>query len=200
MKKLLVAIPAVLSLAACGPGVKVAAGKQAAAQSLYAASAPTKLASTKAASPIDLTGDLSWSCPEGGTAKLSHFAASIDPGLGGASVAQKFDLEFSNCGLATSEAGNAVYNGALAVAQSVVTSAGGVKIEQSFKGSVRIQGAFDDFLEADVVQRVDTANLGLKSSVAMELKGSLKNSSGSYAFDEAVNVTGGSLAVDTSRQ
>lgn len=202
MNKLII-VPALLALAACGgPGVKVAASKQGAAQALYAASAPTRAASDKAAAPIDLTGAIDWSCPQGGSAKLSNFSASINPSGAGASVAQKFTLEFSNCGLATSEAGNAIYNGKLDVSQSVITSAQGVKVEQSFKGSVKIQGAFDDFLEADITQRVDTASLGLKQgAVSMELKGSLATSAGRFSFDEAVNLSSaGSLAVDVSKQ
>lgn len=188
---------AAVAMSACGGAAKVGGGKQGAAQALHAMSGPTKASANRAATPVDLT-DLSVSCAKGGTAKLSNFAATVDTSGGGVKVVQSFTMELAACGLATSEAGDALYTGSVNVAQSVITDAAGVHVDQSFKGKVTLSGAFDDFLDTDVSEKVDVAQLGASGNVSVVLKGSLTTSSGSYAYDEAVNVNGGSIAIDSS--
>ncbi len=196
MKKLLSILVPSLLVAACGAPVKVGGGKQGAAQALAAAAAPTKASGNLAGAGVDLTGSKAWTCPHGGRALLSNFQLSVNPGQQGASVAQRFTLVFEGCGLTTSEAGTAVYNGSLEVAQRVEASAAGAVVEQTFKGRVRIEGAFDDFLEADVSQRVAATSLGASGSVSMELKGSLATSAGRWDYAGALEVSGGALPVE----
>lgn len=194
MKKLLFLAVSLLGLVACGPGAKITEGKQGAAEALYAASLPTKAGADRAATPIDLTGAVKWNCPEGGSAEITGFSVNI--GLGtGTSVSQSINLQYNGCGLAKSDVGVAVYNGTLQVSQKVLASSSGAAIEQSFKGKVLVQGAFDDFLDADVTQSVQAGALGTSGAgVAMTLKGTVANSSGSYAFDESVSVTAGRIS------
>jgi hypothetical protein len=193
---LIAAATLMLTLVACGPGAKIGGGKQGAAAAATALSAPTRRAADRAATPADLT-DLNSTCSKGGTAKLSNFKAQVDTSGGGASVSQTFTMQLVACGLASSELGTALYNGTVEVSQKVITGANGVQIEQSFKGRVSIDGAFSDYLDTDVAQTVDISSLGTDGSVSVLLKGSVANSSGTYAFNEVVNVTQGSLAVQT---
>lgn len=187
---------AALALSACGGAAKVGGGKQGAAQALHAMSAPTKESANRAASPINTT-DLDVTCAKGGTAKLSNFAATVDL-TNGTKVVQSFTMDLAACGLASSDAGEALYTGTVQVAQSVITDASGVHVEQSFKGKVTISGAFNDFLDSDISEKVDVSQLGASGNVSVVLKGSLATSSGSYTYDETVNVNGGSIAVDSS--
>lgn len=200
MRLIVIAAVSVVGLVACGPGAKIGGGKQGAAEALYAASMPTKAGSDKAATPFDLPlGGVSWSCPQGGTAQLSGFGVDVST-VAGASISQKFTLTYQSCGLAKSEAGTAVYNGSMSVSQSVITGSGGVSVKQAFKGKVQVQGAFDDFIDVDVVQSVDVSALAGTGGVAMTLKGTVATSSGAYAYDEAINVTAGSITADLSKK
>lgn len=184
-----------MSMFACGGGAnaKVGGGKEGAAQALAAASAPTKASSDRAATPADLTGDIDWACPHGGTAKLSGFQDVNVQGGVGVSVAQAFRVTYDNCGLAQSDVGTAIYSGTLDVTQKVDVSADGVFLDQELKGRLTIGGAFNDFLDTNVTQRVAVTALDGNGTVSMELKGSLSNSSGSYDYDGSISVTGGSL-------
>ena len=106
-----------------------------------------------------MTGAVDFSCSEGGTAKLSGFQAVIDT-TGGANVSQKFTITYTNCGLAKSDAGTAVYNGTWNVTQIIVTSGGNVAIDQKFVGKITVGGAFNDFIDANVTQSVNVSDLG----------------------------------------
>jgi hypothetical protein len=190
-----VAMCSAMAMVACGGGgnAKVGGGKQGAAQALAAAAAPTKASAERSATPVDLTGDIDWKCPHGGTAKLSGFQDVTMVNGGNVSVAQSFRVTYADCGLAQSDVGIALYNGTLDVTQKIDASADGVFIDQLLKGRLTIGGAFDDFLEADVTQRVAVTALDGKGSVDMELRGTLKNSSGTYTYDGSITVTEGSL-------
>lgn len=190
---------AALTLVACGPAAKIGNGKQGAAEALYAASLPTSASADKAATPVDLTGDVTWSCPQGGTAQLSGFSANLVVG-GGATIGTKYTLTYKDCGLAKGDVGVARYNGSFAVTKSVLATAGTVSIDQAFKGKVMVQGAFDDFLDADVTQSLQASALNGAGAVSMTLKGTVAVSSGSYVFDEAVNVTAGQLSVAVAKK
>ncbi|MCU0695265.1 MAG: hypothetical protein MUC96_01910 [Myxococcaceae bacterium] len=196
MKKLLVAL-GTLGLMACGGTAKIGGGKEGAAQAFFAASSATSAGANRSAQPLDITGSVSWKCPEGGEASLSGFGASVNTGGGGASVAQNFTVTYKNCGAARSDVGVAIYNGSFTVTQAIVTNSGNVSVDQTFKGRVEVQGAFNDFIEADVRQQV--AVTGLSSSgggVTMKLVGTIKTSSESFSYNEDINVTaGGSIAV-----
>lgn len=194
-KRLVVIAFTAAGLMACGPGAKIGGGKQGAAEALLAASGPTKAGSDRASTPVDVTANLSFKCPQGGTAELTAFHINVGVGVG-ANVSQEFTLNYKNCGLANSSAGVAVYNGSLTVAQQVIAASGSASVDQSFKGKVLVQGAFDDFLNADVVQKVAVTALAGSGQVSMTLKGTVETSSGSYTFDEAVNVTGSSITAE----
>lgn len=186
---------ALLGLAACGgPGVKLGGGKTGAAQALQAASAPTKAGVNKSASPIDVTGAVDYQCPHGGSARLENFKLSVNGNAEGGVVSQSFTVNYVKCGLAKSEAGIALYDGSFEVAQRIEGSASGGTVEQSFKGRVTLSGAFDDFLEADVKQRVAVSSLGA-GTVSVRLEGSLKTSAGAHAYAEDLNLSG-DLPVD----
>lgn len=192
MKTLMLTMGAVATLGlltGCGAPVKLGGGKTGAAQALQAASTPTKAGVNKASGGLDITGSVSYSCPHGGSASLDKFALSVNGNAGGSVVAQTFTLTYANCGLAKSEAGVAVYNGAFDVSQRIEGSANGATVEQTFKGRVTLSGAFDDFLEADVKQRVAASALGA-GSVSVRLEGSLKTSGGAYSYAEELNLSG----------
>ena len=75
-----------------------------------------------------------------------------------------------------------------------------MKIAQTFKGKITFDGAFNDFLEADIVQSVDVSSLrAAPVQVSVILKGTLTDSSGTYTYDEAVNVTAGNLSVQVTK-
>ncbi len=196
----------VVALSACGPGAKISGNKESAASALFAASMPTKASSDKSSGGADLTGDLAYNCPQGGTAKLSGFSAVFGAGGGTLNVGQKFTITYNACGLAKSDYGTAVYNGSM-TAEQTVNLAGGqgtggsVAIDQKLKGKVSVQGAFDDFIDADVTQQVSAAALGTGSgSLSMKLIGTVATSNGSYTYNEDVNVTAGSLSAEVTKR
>ncbi len=185
-----------LALTACGPGAKIGNGKQGAAEALFAVSRPSKASADKTASPIDI-GTISWPCPEGGSAKVVGVGVAVDF-TGGTSVAQKVSIAFDGCGLAKPSIGTAVFNGELAFTQAVNVAASEVGVNQKILGTVLVQGAFDDYLDADVTQTVAVGALGGTGSVGMTLKGSVSTSTGSFTFDEMVSVVAGQLSASVS--
>jgi len=190
-----------LSLVACGPGAKIGGGKQGAAEALFAASGPTK-ESTNPSQGIDImVKDRSIACQYGGTATLKNFTLKTDTVGGvGSNVGAQYDVSYENCGASNSEAGKVVLAGAWQATQSIQQSTGTVKVAQTFKGKLTFGGAFDDFLDADIVQSVDVNALGTGTgTVAVVLKGTLTNSSGTYTYDEAVNVTAGNVSVAVTK-
>jgi len=193
MKRLSILAVSTVALLACGPGAKIGNGKQGAAEALMAASGPTKAGSDKAGSPVDLTGAVTWTCPKGGQAKLSGFSIKVNT-TGGANISQTFKLEYLACGLADSDQGVAIYNGSMSVDQSIVTGTTGVDLEQKFTGRVLVQGAFDDFIDADVTQKISAGVLNGTGNVSATLVGSITTSSGAYTYDEAVTVTAGRIS------
>lgn len=199
MKRIAILAVGTLALVGCGPGAKIGNGKQGAAEALMAASGPTKAGSDKAGTPVDLTGAVSWNCPKGGTAKLSGFSLNVNV-TGGASISQSFKIEYLACGLADSDQGVAIYNGTMALEQKIVTSTSGVDIEQKFVGRVSVQGAFDDFIDANVTQKISAGVLNGTGSVSATLIGTIKTSSGSYDYNEAVTVTGGRITAEIKQK
>ena len=189
-KRVLALVVSSFVMMACGPGAKID-GKQGAAEALFAASKPSKAKADPSATPVDLTGGINFKCPEGGTADIS--GAGISIGTGG--VATSVTLSYKGCGLARGEVGVAIFNGDMTLSQSVATSGGNVAVDQSFKGKVLVQGAFDDFLEADVKQSIAVGDLGASGTgVSMTLKGTIKTSQDTYTFDEAVTVVSGNIS------
>jgi len=139
-----------------------------------------------------------YSCPHGGSATLGAFTQSIEPTATGGVVSQKFTVTYVNCGLAESAAGVAIYNGSFSVSQRVSGSNTGGSVSQQFSGRVTIGGAFDDFLEADVSQEVSGSSALESATGSVKLVGKLTNSSGTYSYDESVNVAGSKLEVSSS--
>lgn len=198
MKKLVLIALGSVGLVACGGTAKIGGTKDSAAQAFFAASSATSAGASRTGTPADVLGNVSWKCPEGGEASLSGFSVNVNIGGNpGANVNQSFTVTYNNCGAAKSAAGVAVYNGSFTVTQSVVTSANGASVDQTFKGRIVVGGAFNDFIEADVKQQVAVSGLSSTGgSVSMKLVGTIKTSEGSHTFDENVNVTaGGQIAV-----
>lgn len=200
-KKLNVAIAAVAfaALTACGPGAKIAAGKEGAAQALYGASGAATKGQDPYGQPIDYALTATYKCRQGGEAKLSGFQAVTDLGNltgGGISVGQGFDIQYNNCGAVKTSAGVAILNGKWTVTQAVQTTGTSVDVAQKFKGKILFQGAMDDYLDADVQQIVAVNAADASSgSVSMVLKGTITDSSGTYTYDEAISVTAGDISV-----
>jgi len=191
---------ATLGLFACGGTAKIGGGKEGAAQAFFAASGASSAAAVRGAQPLDIASATTWKCPEGGEASLNGFTVDVNTGGTGATVKQGFTINYKNCGAAKSEAGVAVYNGSFTVAQSVVTTNGSASVDQSFKGRVEVQGAFNDFIEADVTQQVSVSGLTGSGSVMMKLVGTIKTSTESHTYNENVSVTaGGKIAVAATK-
>ncbi len=198
MKVMFAAMTLGLAMMSCGGGVKVVSGKQGAAQAASALTSPTKPAAQRAtATPNDL-GDLTNSCLKGGSAKLSNFKVVVDLS-NGTRVTQTYTMALANCGLASSTAGDALYNGSLEVSQVIVVNGAVVQVEQTLKGHVALDGAFTDFLDLDLTQSLDVQHLDTQGSVSMVLKGSVSNASGSYTFNESVTVNNGSIDVSATK-
>ncbi len=185
-----------LTLVACGPHAKIGGGKQGAAEALFAASGPTKESTSVGQGINTAVTDRSVACRYGGQATLKNFSVDVQQGH----VSALYDVAYENCGASNSEAGTVVLGGAWKATQLVDTAQGNVKVAQTFKGKIIFGGAFDDFLDADIVQSVDVSSLGTGTgSVAVTLKGTMTNSSGTYTYDEAVNVTAGNVSVAVTK-
>lgn len=196
VKRIVVLVAGSFALTACGPGAKID-GRQGAAQALFAASQPTKAKADSSSSPVDLTGSISWTCPEGGTANIS--GASIN--VGGGDVSTGVTLTYNNCGLAKADVGVAKFNGDLTFSQKTELSSSELSLEQGFKGKLTVEGAFDDFLLVDVVQKIKLSDLDAKSgSISMTLVGDIATSEDAYSFNEAVTVTPGSISAKHIKQ
>lgn len=195
MKNVFVLAVAVSSttLLACGPGAKLAEGKQSAAEALHAVSGPTKAGATGQGGS-SFIGGLNWKCPHGGTATLSLANLSIDLSQG-TDVDQKLRIAYDECGLAKADVGVASFDGAMEVSQVVSVHDSAVSVVQTFKGKLLIEGDFDDFLDADITQTVAVGDLDGAGQVSMTLKGRLATSAGSYQYDEDISVTAGHLSV-----
>jgi len=192
MMRLVILGVTAVGLMACGPGAKIGGGSDGAAQAFFMGSKATKAGSDKATTPVDLTGAVSWSCPEGGKAELNGFGIGINTGGGTADVTQSFTVKYDNCGVAKADVGTAVFNGSWTVSQAITTTSTSVDVDQSIKGNVKVQGAFDDFLDVDISQKISVTALGTGSgAVNMDLNGSITDSSGTFTY-------AGSLSVDSS--
>lgn len=195
---------AALTLVACGPGAKIGGGKQGAAEALFAASGPTSGASDRNQQGVVIDvklQDLAVTCRHGGEAVMKDFTLKVDTSTPlSANVGQNYDMAYNNCGAVKTDVGVANLNGSFKLVQTVATTSGSASVSQSFKGRITFDGAFNDFLEADIVQTVNASALASGTgSVSVVLKGTLTDSSGTYTYDEAVNVTAGSLSVDLSK-
>ena len=196
MRHLALAVAA-LGLVACGSGgVKIGGGKEGAAQAMYAATQPTQ-DSKASTGGFNLFGSVSAACSRGGEVKLKDFNFNISVGTGSAGTDIGYTAEYVNCKNATSEAGDAVLNGTLSVANLTSASSSGAVVRQSFKGKLQVGGAFNDFLDADIVQEV-SAGTSNGPMVSVLLKGTIANSGGSYSYNESVNVESGKISIDIS--
>lgn len=197
MKRLMVVPFVAAAFLACGPGAKIGGGKEGAAQALFAASSVSS--SSSGGSGLDV-GNVSVSCPKGGKANLSVVVDTTTL-TGAASGTTNLKIAYADCGLAGSDVGTAIYNGALNLAQTFAASAGSANLSQKFSGKVMVQGAFDDFVEADVTQQIAASKLTSTSgAVSMKLVGKITTSSGTYTYDEDVNVTAGSLKAEVTKK
>lgn len=200
VKRVLMLVVGSLALVACGPGAKID-GKQGAAEALFAASKPSQAKASPGTTPVDLTGNVNWNCPEGGKASITGAGISIGTGST-TTVGTQFTLKYENCGLAKSDVGVAIFNGSMTFSQNVSAGAGSASVDQKFKGRLQVQGAYDDFLDADVTQQIAVGDLGANGTgVSMVLKGTIATSEGSFTFDESVSVIAGKISakIDASK-
>ena len=184
-----VAVGIAAALSACGPGMKLQSGKQAAAEAVYALSGPT--------SGGFGGGAFNASCAKGGSVGFEGFQLNVNTGGGGASVGQTLSLSYKGCSVAT-QAGTMVLNGTIDVTQYVAAGTAGASVQQGFKGKMYLQGAFDDFLDMEVTEGIDVTTGGQGTSAAVVLKGSVANSTGSYSFNDTISVTPGTVSVQVS--
>jgi hypothetical protein len=193
MKRIALIALSTLGLVACGGTAKIGGGKEGAAQAFFAASSASALGASRSTTPLDVTGSATWKCPEGGEASLQGFSLNVNTSGGAAaSVNQSFTIKYTNCGAAKSAAGVAVYNGSFNVTQAVVANTSGASLDQTFKGRIAVQGAFNDFIDADVKQQVSVTGISSSSGlVAMKLVGTLTTSETTHTFNEEVNVSAG---------
>ena len=184
----------VLSFCACGPGAKISGGKQGASEALFEASKVTR-GGSPAGSGIDLTGSISVSCPEGGSASLHNFSLLTNVLGGGTNVGESFTADYNNCGVKT-DLGTSVIKGTVSVDQTIAVTSGSANIDQTIKGKLEMGGATSDFLDIDISQKVAVSALSQSSGgVSMTLKGTLKDTEGTWTYDEAVSVTSGKITV-----
>lgn len=197
MKRLMVVPFVAAAFLACGPGAKIGGGKEGAAQALFAASSVSNSGSS-GGSGVDALASVSVNCPKGGKANLAVDVTSLGGLAGGAT---NLKISYADCGLAGSDVGTAIYNGALNLSQKVAVAAGSANISQKFTGKVMLQGAFDDFIDANVTQEIVASKLTSTSgAVAMKLVGTITTSSGTHSFDEEVNVTAGSIKAEVTKK
>lgn len=189
LKRIVTLVAGSLVMVACGPGAKID-GKQGAAEALFAASKPSQAKADNSATPVDLTGSLSWRCPEGGNAKIS--GASVQVGAGGVSTG--VTMTYNACGLSRGGPGVAVFNGDMNLSQKIEVEGATVRLDQKLKGRVLVQGAYDDFVDADITQKITAGDLGADGTgVSMYLVGTITTSEGTFSYDEMINVTAGSI-------
>ncbi len=181
---------------ACGGTAKIGGGKEGAAQAFLNASEPTKNTSGVNFGS-SLFGEVGVACDHGGEIRLKNFNIDVSAGNGGASTGLGFTAQFANCKSATSDAGDAVLNGELTVNNLTQASSNGVLLEQTLKGKLTVGGAFNDFLDADVVQEL-LASTSDGPQVSAKVKGRIATSSDSYTFDESVVVTADKIVVDVT--
>ena len=196
-KTLLTTTLAVAStLMGCGPGAKID-GKDGAAQAVHALTAPAQPAAGGSdAGAVDLEDGFS-ACPKGGTAKLSNLTSKIDISGSGASAALNFTMTLTDCGLATCDRGDVVYNGVVTVDRKLVANTSGAKMEHSFKGNLTLGGAISDTLVVDVTDSVNVVDMGKTGSVSVVLKGTATTSTSTYTYDGSVDVTAGKIAISS---
>ncbi|MBX7115721.1 MAG: hypothetical protein K1X64_15435 [Myxococcaceae bacterium] len=181
---------------ACGGTAKIGGGKAGAAQAFLNASEPTQNTSGVNLGS-SLFGDLAVPCDHGGDIRLKNLSLDVSAGNGGASTGIGFTAQFFNCKSATSDAGDAVLNGELTVNNLTKASSQGALLQQTLKGKLTVGGAFNDFLDADVVQELSVSTMG-GPQISATVKGQIATSSDSFTFDERVLVTADKIVVDVS--
>lgn len=179
----------------CGGTAKIGGGKMGAASAALAASQPTQSSDVNMVSL--LFGSMSVKCKLGGEVRMKDFKFNVAAGNGGASTDFGFTAEYANCKSATSDAGDAVFNGTLSVSNLTKASDAGALLQQTLKGRLTVGGAFNDFLDTDLVQEL-AAGTANGPMVSLVMKGSIANSGGSYSFDESITVASDKIAVDIS--
>lgn len=196
-KTLLTTTLAVTStLMGCGPGAKID-GKDGAAQAVHALTAPTQPAAGGSDAGAGDLSDASSACPRGGTAKLSNFSSKVDISGSGASAALNFTMTLTECGLATCDRGDVVYNGVVTVDRKLIANASGVQMEHTFKGDLTLGGGISDTLLVDVTDSVNVVDMGKTGSVSVVLKGTATTSTSTYTYDGSIDVTAGKIAISS---
>jgi|CXWL01.1.fsa_nt_gi hypothetical protein len=196
MMRKIALMSACLLAMACGGTAKIGGGKQGAAQAMLASSEPTQ--NTSSLNVVSaFFGNLSLPCDHGGEVRVKNLNLDVSAGGNSASTGMSFSAEFANCKSATSDAGDAVLNGTLSVSNLIKAGSGSALLQQTLKGKLSFGGAFNDFLDADVVQEL-SAGVANGPMVSMVLKGTVANSGGSYSFDESISVTGDKIVVDVT--
>lgn len=188
---------------ACGPGHKLGGGKEGAATALFMTSAPTRSSSSTLGSGSSIQPSVTVSCPLEGKATLYGVSLAADASGTGASLSSSYTLDFQGCATTTFddpkspavEKDLVLLNGNMGITQLIDLSNSSAEVTQGFKGRLKLDGAFDDFLDSDVRQKVEAQWLGAQSgSVTVTLDGTITTSSGTYTYsNETVSFTAGHL-------
>src|SRR5690349_7626643 len=137
----------------CGGTAKIGGGKTGAAQGALCASQPTQNSSGFNLGSA-LFGSISVACKHGGEVRLKDFKFDVSAGNNSAATNIGFTAEYANWKSATSEAGDAVFNGNLTVTNATKASDAGAMLQQTLKCRLQLGGAFNDFLDTDLVQEL----------------------------------------------
>lgn len=190
-------------LLACG-GEKIGGGKQGAATAFFGALGPSKY--NPSASGLSgqgfLSTDIAVDCPKGGKVTLKNFTVNAFS----TPMTYGFTMAYDNCSTLTwddpdtelAESAKVVLGGSMKFTQKLdfnPDDASQGSMEQLMDGRVNFGGPFNDFIEADVSQKIDWSLLSLETgSVSFSLNGTLKTSTDTYTFDnETVNITAGMI-------
>ncbi len=165
-------------LAACGGGGKLGGGKEGAAQALFqttsALSSARKSSTGGLRSGADLNATVTVPGRHGGTAKVEMkltsipFAGTVDSTI----TYDKFNVDGKN-----------TFDGTLTTSLATEGSAAGASATLKIKGKVTVAGDVNDFLDADVTQKltVDVLN-STHGKVSLSLDGSIATSSESFTY------------------
>jgi hypothetical protein len=191
------------SLFACGGGGhKIGSSPEAAASALYQATqASDESTASTAAAGLTANGEATVKCKLSGQVKLKAGAS-----VGSEAIELERTATFENCvnityddpETAAEEKDHVVLNGTLTVTNKLAAGF----IGQTVKGKVTFGGAFNDFVEADVVQSVEFAKLGAKTgALTIKYNGSISTTEKTHALANAnVTINTGKLSAATKAE
>lgn len=184
----------------CGQGAqKIGGGKEGAVAALSLINGSTKNSGSLmllAGQPVTVSssGEASVTCEHGGTAAIKGFTLKINTGAT-TTLEQSYTLTFDKCAAhtydnpdtAAIETEKIILDGSMTVAQNIAVTTGGAgnygNVSQTLKGKITFGGAFNDYLDANVTEKLDWAALSAKNAqVSIVVDGTIATSSESHTF------------------